>query len=222
MENKKSKMDSRSKATPARPSAPISFDSVATADESKSPDNSTITDDESNSVATSDGPTSPGDPRISYNEENASGATTAEPASNDDWKWKYCSSKDKITFQSGRHESFYGVSGIEYRYDKFCHEIGGLSKYAFQPTPWDKLKAEDRRKLTSWTPCAKRFIESTRGFPYIFGAWIWRILDEEVFSADPQTKWRNHDDSFDAVKYLGGFIASIESQFITIVSFLAT
>ncbi|KAI3325673.1 hypothetical protein HD806DRAFT_533337 [Xylariaceae sp. AK1471] len=178
-------MDPSDKTTRALPSAPVSFDSVATADESTSPDNPRIADHESDSIATADESTPHKDPRQTYYE-----------------------SKDKMTFSSGPLESRYG--DITENYDKLTDKIQDLAGTGFQPTPWDKLKADDQRKLNSWTPHAKRFIESWRGYTAILEAWIWRILYEGVFSANPQTKWRNHDNSFEAVKYLGQFIASIE------------
>ncbi|KAI1274306.1 hypothetical protein F5Y07DRAFT_390725 [Xylaria sp. FL0933] len=156
-------MDPDDKTAPTLPSAPVSSDSVATADKS----------------------TAHEDPRATYYE-----------------------SKDKMTFASGPLESRY--HDISELYDTLAPQIRVLAEAGFQPTPWDKLRADDQRKLNSWTPHAKRFIESKRGYTVILEAWIWRILDEGVFSADPQTKWRNHDNSFEAVKYLGQFIASIE------------
>ncbi|KAI1351998.1 hypothetical protein F5Y01DRAFT_281055 [Xylaria sp. FL0043] len=163
MEKKESEMASSDKTTPTLPSAPVSSDSVATADES----------------------TSHEDPRATYYR-----------------------SKDKMTFASGPLEAYY--HGISELYGTLASRIWALTEAGFQPTPWDKVKADDQRKLNSWTPHAKRFIESKRAYTVILEAWIWRILDEGVFSADPRTKWRNHDNSFEAVKYLGQFIASIE------------
>ncbi|KAI0813621.1 hypothetical protein GGR55DRAFT_687307 [Xylaria sp. FL0064] len=178
-------MDPSDKTTPALPSSPVSFDSVATADESTCSNNPTITNRESNSAVTADESTLHEDPRAAYYR-----------------------SQDKMTFESGLLEGRY--NGISWLYDSLTPAIGELSVAGFQPTPWDKLKADDQRKLNSWTPHAKRLIESSRGYAAILEAWIWRILDEGVFSGDPQTKWRNHDNSFEAVKYLGQFIASIE------------
>ncbi|KAI1291003.1 hypothetical protein F5Y03DRAFT_388670 [Xylaria venustula] len=233
-------MDPSDKTTPALPSASVSFDSAATADESTSPDNPRISDHESNSAATADESTSPDNPRISDHESN-SAATADESTSPDnprisdhennsvatedestpckDPKTTYYREKDKTTFASGPLEHRY--QDIEEVYNILTSKIEELITMGFQPTPWEDLKADDQRKLNSWTPHAKRFIQSRRGCKAIFEAWIWRMLDEGVFSADPRTKWRNHDNSFEAVKYLGQFAASIESQFTTIILFLA-
>ncbi|RWA04495.1 hypothetical protein EKO27_g10610 [Xylaria grammica] len=104
-----------------------------------------------------------------------------------------------------RYESFF-LTNI---HDRLCGYISGLAVNLFEPTPWDKLKLDDQSKLNRWTPDARLLIESKTGYRFIFQAWIWHILDDEVFLADPKTKWQNQDDGFEAVKLLSQFIDCI-------------
>lgn len=119
-------MDPSDKTTPALPSSPVAFDSVVTADESRSPENPRITDHESNSVAPADEPTYRCDPTLIYHQN-----------------------KDKMTFETGALEIRYYASSVDELYDGLTAEIGGLMSHAFQPTPWDKLRADDQHKLKS-------------------------------------------------------------------------
>ena len=86
-----------------------------------------------------------------------------------------------------------------------------LANHYFQPTPWDKLKPDDQAKLNRWTPDARLLIESESGYPPIFQAWIWHILDDGVFSADPKTKWQEYSDGYEAVKLFSQFLDIIQS-----------
>ncbi|KAI3316701.1 hypothetical protein HD806DRAFT_552086 [Xylariaceae sp. AK1471] len=94
-------------------------------------------------------------------------------------------------------------------HEKLCRNIFVLASQGFKPTPWDKLKPDDQSKLNRWTPDARLLIESERGYQFIFQAWIWHILDDEVFSADPTTKWQDQGDGFEAVRLLSQFIDCI-------------
>lgn len=86
-----------------------------------------------------------------------------------------------------------------------------MANHYFQPTPWDKLKPDDQAKLNRWTPDARLLIESESGYPPIFQAWIWHILDDGVFSADPKTKWQEYSDGYEAVKLFSQFLDIIQS-----------
>ncbi|KAI8624132.1 hypothetical protein F5Y19DRAFT_480898 [Xylariaceae sp. FL1651] len=103
-------------------------------------------------------------------------------------------------------ESTYNEQNFVATHVKLSNEIHLMAEVSFQPTPWDKLKPDDQVKLKRWTPDAKLLIESKRGYPLIFSAWIWHILDDGVFSADPKTKWQEYGDGFEAVKLLSQFI----------------
>ncbi|GAW21858.1 hypothetical protein ANO14919_113840 [Xylariales sp. No.14919] len=94
-------------------------------------------------------------------------------------------------------------------HDRLRRNVSGLAVDGFEPTPWDKLKLDDQSKLNRWTPDARLLIESKTGYGFIFQAWIWHILDDEVFSADPKTKWQDQDDGFEAVRLLSQFIDCI-------------
>ncbi|KAI0414700.1 hypothetical protein F5X98DRAFT_365626 [Xylaria grammica] len=94
-------------------------------------------------------------------------------------------------------------------HDKLRSHISGLADNFFKPTPWDKLKRDDQSKLNRWTPDARLLIESKTGYKFIFEAWIWHIIDDDVFLADPRTKWQDQGDGFEAVRLLSQFIDCI-------------
>ncbi|KAI0399343.1 hypothetical protein F4802DRAFT_610935 [Xylaria palmicola] len=90
-------------------------------------------------------------------------------------------------------------------------EISVMARQRFQPTPWDKLKPDHQVKLKRWTPDARLLIESEPGYSLIFRAWIWHILDDGVFSADPKTKWQDYGDGYEAVKLFSQFLDIIQN-----------
>ncbi|KAI1307058.1 hypothetical protein F5Y03DRAFT_405661 [Xylaria venustula] len=91
-------------------------------------------------------------------------------------------------------------------------EISLMVHQRFQPTPWDKLKPDHQVKLKRWTPDARLLIESEPGYSLIFRAWIWHILDDGVFSADPKTKWQDYGDGYEAVKLFSQFLDIIQKS----------
>lgn len=100
------------------------------------------------------------------------------------------------------------------------HQIGCLVNERFQATAWDEINPKDQARLDCWTPNAKLLIESERGHKAIFQAWIWHIIDDGVFSADPDTKWQEHDERYEAIKLFSKFLATIQSTYLPIFVFL--
>jgi hypothetical protein len=61
---------------------------------------------------------------------------------------------------------------------------GYLSDTCTPPISWDSLGSTIQERLTRLAPKAKQYLEADDGFSprFIFQAWIWRILDEKLFS----------------------------------------
>ncbi|KAJ2995864.1 hypothetical protein NUW58_g1151 [Xylaria curta] len=108
--------------------------------------------------------------------------------------------------------SIYDYDNLTAQYFKINEEIKEIVERLFQPTPWDDIKPNDQVKLNRWTPHARLLIESKLGHSLIFHAWVWHILDEGVFSADPKTKWQDYGDGFEAVKLFSQFLDIVQNS----------
>lgn len=81
-------------------------------------------------------------------------------------------------FASAVSPELYTQSTLGYSYKQLDDDIRHLTKF-FESTSWTNLTPAEQETLRSWTPKAKRYIESTAGKRLIFHAWIWHILDEK-------------------------------------------
>ncbi|KAI1157320.1 hypothetical protein F5B18DRAFT_224686 [Nemania serpens] len=93
---------------------------------------------------------------------------------------------------------------------KLADQIRFMAEQCFRPTEWDRVNPDDQARLNCWTPNAKLLIESKRGYSPIFQAWIWHIIDDGVFSADPKTKWQGCSDRYEATKLFSQFLAIVQ------------
>ncbi|GAP83027.2 hypothetical protein SAMD00023353_0400180 [Rosellinia necatrix] len=112
--------------------------------------------------------------------------------------------------RSGPIEGEYQWNNCTILHDRILNEIEKIAESWFEPTPWDTLKTSDQVKLNRWASNAKLLIESEPGYPLIFQAWIWHILDDEVFSADPKTKWQDCGDGYEAAKLFSQLLAIVQ------------
>lgn len=71
--------------------------------------------------------------------------------------------------------------------------INGGAMAFMSDASWENLGADTQNKLSSWCPKAKKMLESSPWqWPLLHRAWIWHILDENLFSAMGTGKvWRN-------------------------------
>jgi len=87
-------------------------------------------------------------------------------------------------------------------------EIASMARHLIINTvTWDQLRPEHQAKLQGWAPRAKEIFASDAGKEYLFRAWIWHILDNKIFSADPSVKWLPFDDKFTVWKQVGALMS---------------
>lgn len=88
-------------------------------------------------------------------------------------------------------------------------------------TTWEQLTPEEQKKLKSWAPNAEHLIKSDRGRGALFQAWLWHILDDNIFSAEPSEKWQGMGDKMAIWNLLGQSMSILqgESQHPDSVSF---
>lgn len=60
----------------------------------------------------------------------------------------------------------------------------------FSSVTWARLSPDEQSKVKAWAPKAEQLMESRRGRKALFEAWVWHILDDNIFSANPSTKWQ--------------------------------
>ena len=65
----------------------------------------------------------------------------------------------------------------------------------FPTVTWAQLSPDEQSKVKAWAPRAEQFMESQRGREALFQAWVWHILDDNIFSANPSTKWQGFKDT---------------------------
>lgn len=89
-------------------------------------------------------------------------------------------------------------------------------------TTWEQLTPEEQKKLKSWAPNAEHLIKSDRGRSALFQAWLWHILDDNIFSAEHYSrKWQGMGDKMAIWNLLGQSMSILqgESQHPDSVSF---
>jgi len=89
--------------------------------------------------------------------------------------------------------------------EKIWKELAGFIKVApmtFQAdASWENLEADTKAKLTSWSPHAKQMLESgLRGRDPLYAAWIWHILDDNLFSATGACKLSSNSEWWESYR----------------------
>jgi hypothetical protein len=81
--------------------------------------------------------------------------------------------------------------------------VGYLAAYNFpQSVPWDNLPPTVQARLTQFAPKAYRYVEDDVLARIVFGAWVWRILDEQVFSRDKGPWTGEHWEAYSQLQLL--------------------
>lgn len=114
----------------------------------------------------------------------------------------------------------YGTLSVDEPYEGISKTIQYIAVNAFTTT-WEQLTPEEQKKLKSWAPNAEHLIKSDRGRQALFTAWLWHILDDNIFSAEPSKKWQGMEDKMAIWNLLGQSMSILqgESQHPNSVSF---
>ncbi len=83
-----------------------------------------------------------------------------------------------------------------------------ISTFLWHPVPWENLRPQHQEKLKHWTPKARQFMMTHP--TVMFRAWIWHLLDDFVFSADPSVKWQG--DESGPWKAFGQFMSTLKRK----------
>ncbi|KAI2607910.1 hypothetical protein GGR54DRAFT_643839 [Hypoxylon sp. NC1633] len=91
--------------------------------------------------------------------------------------------------------------------------IKQVARMIIKPVTWAQLKPEEQKKVLAWAPKAERLMDSTPGRRAIFQAWLWHLLDDMIFSANPSTKWPAVDDTWAVWPLLGQPMSIFQQTF---------
>lgn len=86
--------------------------------------------------------------------------------------WKSLTQPSYYFYNEGMHGMLLGLG-------KSIHELA-ISGFKF--TSWEALGTDTQKKLSSWSVKAKEMLDSKERRVYVYEAWIWHILDDNLFS----------------------------------------
>ncbi|VUC26384.1 unnamed protein product [Clonostachys rosea] len=129
--------------------------------------------------------------------ERIIGGNTIPRVLSEEGRLKAFGSEDEM--QSWAHGAF--LSGSEYDlhtqiWDDLSHNIQIFVRYVFPPKcMWHLVDDSVKTQLLAISPRAAEFCEDpeSRGCWWLFGAWIWRILYDNLFSLACTDKWAGAD-----------------------------
>ena len=90
---------------------------------------------------------------------------------------------------------FYSPGEVQESYECLQKAIHDFAAGFFPTVTWAQLSPDEQSKVKAWAPRAEQFMESQRGRQALFQAWLWHILDDNIFSANPSTKWQGVKDT---------------------------